>query len=257
MKYFLKVILPSVIAIVITGYVVSYFYFSSAVKSAIEVEGYRILGHKIEVGNVSVNPISGNCEITNLRMNNSPNFSDKFLFNAKKITFKLKPSSFFSNSVLIDTVKIEALHINYEQKKDINTKLYLNSLKELDKKIDDVKYKRIEINKFRIKLIKIHVKSDQLKEKLALSEENFELNNLGDIDSPDTMFRHVNMQIFELVNKRSALELTQKKGKLKSGVGRTVKGIRKGASKIVDGIRTIFKKKKPKEDIEKVEETPE
>ena len=96
------------------------FYLDSTVKKVVETVGPDIAKVKITLGDVSLSPLSGKGEITNLVVGNPQGFEAPDLLKAEKISVSIQPSSLLSKKVVVRSILIQKPVITFEGSLDGN-----------------------------------------------------------------------------------------------------------------------------------------
>lgn len=108
-----KILLLLVTLVIVVG-AGSYFYFDSIVKSGIEVIGSRVLGTEVAVSSVSLSPLTGSGNISDLSIANPEGFNADYIFELGFVSININPSSVFSDVIEIDSITIAQPVITYE-----------------------------------------------------------------------------------------------------------------------------------------------
>lgn len=89
-------------------------FSGSFVESAIETFGPKILGVRVEVGEVFLLPFSGQASIRGLRVHNLPGYKEKYLFEVGSISASLDLKSLMTDTIVLRSVIIKAPTIAWE-----------------------------------------------------------------------------------------------------------------------------------------------
>lgn len=110
----IKKLLGTLLALVIIAGVVFYFYYESAVKSAIEIAGSNALGTEVKVTGVSLSPLSGKGSITGLSVANPEGFEAPYAIELGELALEINVDTLFSDVIEINSILIQGAHITYE-----------------------------------------------------------------------------------------------------------------------------------------------
>ncbi|MDX1490109.1 MAG: hypothetical protein R3332_02410 [Pseudohongiellaceae bacterium] len=110
----IKKLLGAALALFIVVGVIVYFYYESAIKSAIEIAGSNALGTQVTVEGVSLSPLSGQGSITGLTVANPEGFEAPYAIELGELALAINVDSLFSDIIEIDSILVEGAHITYE-----------------------------------------------------------------------------------------------------------------------------------------------
>ncbi len=108
--------LVALIVIAALGALALSFTMDSMIESNIESTTSEMLDTSVEVNNVSVSILDGTGTIDGITIHNPEGFSDKPAVKLQKISLKVDPYSFLSDTVIVKRVEIQEPQVFYEQK---------------------------------------------------------------------------------------------------------------------------------------------
>ncbi len=114
MKKLLKIVAVLVLIVVVGLVVVSVFFLGPTVRKAANTMGPEILGVPVAMGKTSVLPLRGELRLSELEIGNPDGFKSAHLFSMDKLSVDMKPSSVFSDTVVVKDVTISGVRITYE-----------------------------------------------------------------------------------------------------------------------------------------------
>jgi len=112
----IKKILISVVFLVLLVGAGLFFYLDSIVKSGIEVVGSSVLGTAVTVESVSISPLSGQGNISGLRVENPEGFDSTYAFELDSVLVSIDVNSVFTDVAEIESITIMQPIITYETK---------------------------------------------------------------------------------------------------------------------------------------------
>lgn len=100
--------------LVIIALIALFFSLNSIVKRGVETKGPTITKVDVKLASVNLSPFSGQGQLTGLVVGNPPGFSSDPAIKVGAVKVALKPSSVFSDTILIDHIYVEMPEINLE-----------------------------------------------------------------------------------------------------------------------------------------------
>jgi len=91
-----------------------FFSLNSIVKRGVETKGPAITKVDVKLASVNLSPFSGQGQLTGLVIGNPPGFGSEPALKVGAVKVALKPSSVFSDTILIDHIYVEMPEINLE-----------------------------------------------------------------------------------------------------------------------------------------------
>jgi uncharacterized protein involved in outer membrane biogenesis len=110
-KITIGILLGSAIALVI-----AWFSLGNIMQWGIEQNASSALGVATHIGKLNLNLAGGTVGIDTLTIDNPNGFSTPYLINVSSFGVKLKPMSLIAETIEIQTVELDGLEINVEQK---------------------------------------------------------------------------------------------------------------------------------------------
>ena len=114
MKLWKKVVIGLVLAVVIVLLLVM-VRGGTLIQEAINQAGPQLLGVDVKVQDVTFRPLRGLVQLKNLHVGNPKGYKTEGVFDLGLVKIELKPGSLFSDTIIIETVKIEKPVITYER----------------------------------------------------------------------------------------------------------------------------------------------
>lgn len=109
-------------AIIISTVIALIFSFSidEMVESGLENTASKALNTSVDVHEVSLSLIDGSGTISGITIHNPEGFSDNPALKLQQISIKVKITSLFSDTVMVDHVQVETPELYFEQQSDEN-----------------------------------------------------------------------------------------------------------------------------------------
>jgi len=107
-----------VIIIVIIAAAVGYFARNMIVKKAIEAGGDYALGVKTSLGSAGLNLGAGSLTLSNYVIDNPEGFTTDHFMTMRKAVLDVASGSIFDQELVIDSLIIDGVHLNFEQNAD-------------------------------------------------------------------------------------------------------------------------------------------
>jgi uncharacterized protein involved in outer membrane biogenesis len=101
-----------VLAIVAVGAVS--LFLGRIVKTAVETAGPRVLGAPVTLASATILPWSGRGTLRGLTIGNPPGFRGAAALKVGEVSVRVKPSSLFSDTVVVESVVVRGPEILYE-----------------------------------------------------------------------------------------------------------------------------------------------
>jgi hypothetical protein len=114
MKSWKRILSGSLAALVILWLVVM-VRGGTIIRQAINQAGPQVLGVDVTVEDVSFLPLQGRVQLKNLHVGNPKGYKTDGIFDLGLVEVKLTPSSLLSDTIIIESVKIEGPAITYER----------------------------------------------------------------------------------------------------------------------------------------------
>lgn len=131
----LKKIFISFLLLIVLGALLIYLFGSrvlgKSIKVGVETFGPKVTQTDVRLDNVNLSILSGDGTVTGLHVSNPKGFSDNDIFALGQIEVATRARSIFSDSIVIDKIRIQQPYINYEKT------LKSSNLKELKKNIEE------------------------------------------------------------------------------------------------------------------------
>jgi hypothetical protein len=96
------------------GVIGLFFSLNSVVKSGVETAGPKLTQTPLRLAGVQLSPFSGSGSLTELFIGNPAGFKTESAIKVGKVAVVLRPSSVFSDTVLIESIDIQAPEITFE-----------------------------------------------------------------------------------------------------------------------------------------------
>jgi len=104
----MKKILLALVLLVVVALAFAYIQLDKIVKTGIETAGPETLHVGVNVGSVSISPLTGNVSVTDFSIGQPKGFGEGSLMQVSGFKMKLEPKSLMSNHVIIDTIEVDA-----------------------------------------------------------------------------------------------------------------------------------------------------
>ncbi len=117
-----KIILYSVAGLVVL-FVVMIFSLGAIVKAAVDNALPAITGTPCSLGLCVFNPISGSLTINNLEIGNPDGYGEKNAFELKHLRVAVEVGSLFSDTIVVDDITVEGMRVAMETKTLTETNL--------------------------------------------------------------------------------------------------------------------------------------
>jgi hypothetical protein len=109
-----KKIIGLIIILIIIFLFFIFFSLDSLVKKGITHYGSKALGVPVTVGHLSLSTLSGKGSIEDFEIANPKGYKSPYVMKVGKLSFSVKPKTLFSDHIVINSIKIEGLDVNYE-----------------------------------------------------------------------------------------------------------------------------------------------
>ena len=174
-------------------------WFSPVVKKAVEVYGSEILGAEVAMDDVDVGVVSGVAIIQDLLIANPEGYKERIAIEAETLKIRLRMSSVFSDTVVIEDILLESPVISYEKHMGVNNLVQLqkNATSWADSVSDvgkDEESTKVIIKRFRIKNGTLRVKLPALPA-VPIKLADLERSDIGGQDSNAQSFGHATKDI--------------------------------------------------------------
>ena len=116
MKRLLKIVVVLVLVVAIFVGVV-FFYLDSGIKQTVETYGPHYTKSSVELANVNLSPLSGKVSLKGLVVGNPQGFQTKNAFSLGEITIALDTDTVAADPIVIESLRIIAPEITFEQGK--------------------------------------------------------------------------------------------------------------------------------------------
>lgn len=112
----IKFILLAIVIIIIAIVVVLKIWGGKLMTTAAETAGTKALNVAVNIDGIAIQPFSGSGGINGLSIANPAGYNNPYLMQMKDGQVKVNIKSLFSDTVVIEKVHLEDLHITFEQK---------------------------------------------------------------------------------------------------------------------------------------------
>jgi len=255
MKKLIKIAVLLVLLLIIAVALGIHFYLDSAVKKAVEKVGPEVTGVSVKLDSVSILLFAGSTTVKGLVVGNPEGFKSPSSISVAKTKVDIKPSSIFSDKIIINTISIDAPEITFEQ-----NGLIKNNLNELRKKVSSSSPpsagktepakgeksagKKLQVDEFIISNGKVHVLANipGVGEKaMTVPLPLISQKNLG--TGPDGITAaELSKIVLDLLLEKSGEEAAKAVTDL--GKNSLIMGGKNISGKITDGVNGLLKKKK-------------
>lgn len=128
MKMWKKIVIGLVLAVGVVLLLVM-VRGGTLIREAINQSGPSLLGVDVSVQDVTFRPLRGHVQLKNLHVGNPKGYKTGGVFDLGLVEVQLKPGSLLSDTIIIETIKIEGPEITYERGlKDSNIGALLEQL---------------------------------------------------------------------------------------------------------------------------------
>lgn len=114
MKVWKKIVIGLVLALAVIFLLVM-VRGGTLIREAINQGGPSLLGVDVSVQDVTFRPLRGNVQLKNLHVGNPKGYKTSGVFDLGLVEVELKPGSLLSDTIIIETIKIEGPEITYER----------------------------------------------------------------------------------------------------------------------------------------------
>ena len=104
----MKKILSISLIVIVAAVVIIIFQLGPIVKTGIETSGPDALHVSVDIGDVTISPLSGQLSVTDFQIGQPEGFGEGAMVAVGKLNATLKTSSLFSNHIIIDSIEIIA-----------------------------------------------------------------------------------------------------------------------------------------------------
>jgi hypothetical protein len=282
----IKFVLLGILFVIIVAAIVFKFRGEQIITAAAETAGTRALNVKVDIDNIGIKFLSGSGTINGLTIANPAGFNNPHLMQMENGQIKVNTKTLFDDTVIIEKIHLDNLHVTFEQKgMSSNIKVITDNLKKDDPQDDDpqegegkkvvVSDLKIANSKLSIKLLPIPGRSDTVT--VSLPEINMKDVGKGEKMSFEEIVELIFVKISEAIAKagsdvipeellgplnqslKEAVDVIGGAGEQFFNIGEGIfeggtdagESIREGASKTLEDIGGLFKKKeKPQEPAE-------
>jgi hypothetical protein len=109
-----KKIIGFIIILIIIFLVFIFFSLDLLVKKGLMNYGSEALGVPVKVGHLSLSVLNGKGSIEDLEIANPKGYKSSYVIKVGKLSFSAKPKTLFSDHIVINSIKIDSLDVNYE-----------------------------------------------------------------------------------------------------------------------------------------------
>ena len=114
MKKRIVLVLVLLVGLLIAGVGLLWWKLDAVVKAGVETAGPMITGVEVKLDEARVSPLSGSGHLRGFVLGNPDGYTSPSALQASDIRVKLRPSSVFSDVVVIDLVEIRAPEVTFE-----------------------------------------------------------------------------------------------------------------------------------------------
>lgn len=249
MKKWIVRLLIGAVVLLIVAIAGTFFFLNSIVKTGFETVGPKITKVDMHLGKANLSPLSGNCQLTDLIIGNPEGFKTPSAIKVGDVKVALKVGSVFSDVIQVDEINIQAPEITLEAGfSGSNLSKILDNLNSFAPPAQNTtpaekpkKEKNIYIKDVVIKGGKVNVSITALGGKvIPVPLPPLHLQNIGSKEKGVSM-AEASKQIMESILGGA----TKASQEVVSGLGKGLKevgtGAKDGASKAVNGIKSLFK----------------
>ena len=109
-----KKIIGLIVILIIIFLFFIFFSLDSLVKKGITHYGGEALGVPVKVGSLSLSALSGKGSIEDFEVASPKGYKSPYVMKVGKLSFSIEPKTLFSNHIIINSIKIDSLDVNYE-----------------------------------------------------------------------------------------------------------------------------------------------
>jgi uncharacterized protein involved in outer membrane biogenesis len=253
-KIIIRVVVVAVIVLVLLG-IVAAMSLGSIVKKGVETVGPQVAKVDVKLDAASLSLLSGSGSLKGLFIGNPPGYQTPSAIKAGEVSVAVKPSSIFSDKIVVRSVKMVAPDINFEGNLQGNnlSKLLENvqgppsTAPSTPAKKDETK-RKIEVDEFSLTGAKVHVTATVLGTQTATVDlPDIHLKDLG--TGPDGItVAELSERVLKAVVDGASKVAAEAMTKLGKDATEAAKNLGKGAvddaNKSLKDATDIFKKKK-------------
>lgn len=202
----IKKIILILLIVFILGAGSVYFYRNYIVEQAIEKSGTYVMGVETDLGSAGLEIGDGSLELNNYTIKNPENFNQENLLVIEHGFLAVKTGSVFDDEFIVDSLILDGIQINFEQKGTANNlKTLMDNIKKLDFGSEEKSEKKIKVGKVAVRNLSGTASLEILKQKkpaINFKVQDFTINDLGAGDG--LTLNELTAEIFKRILNRSA-----------------------------------------------------
>lgn len=113
-KRVILIVLAVLVALLVLAVTVPLIFINSLVKQAVATAGPKVAKVEMSLAGANISIFSGKGTLSGLFVGNPEGYRQPFAFKAGEITLAVKPSSLFSDRIVVNTVRIVGPDITFE-----------------------------------------------------------------------------------------------------------------------------------------------
>ncbi len=232
--------------IVVIALVVAYFTRNWMVERAVEAGGEYALGTETVLGSAEVSLKGGKLDLNNLEVRNPTGFERGDLLDVKFGRVVVDAGSIFGNEIVIDTLMLDGIKVNFEQVDDKgNFLVVMNHIKSLDMGSSNEDSKKIKIEHVSVQNISVDGSLTLLGKKQydkTFDVNGFAMQNVGG-ENGSSLGQVMALVVKEILSKTAAAGGGQFSGKLSESLNQVKSNVLKQAdSEVKSTIEDLGKK---------------
>jgi len=114
MKRWVKTLIVVGVALIVAVLMAGLFFLGPVVRTAVNTVGPSLLGVPVEIGTMSVRPLSGRVTLGGVRVGNPEGFRSPSLFELDGLRVRVQPTSVLGDTILVEEILVSGLRITYE-----------------------------------------------------------------------------------------------------------------------------------------------
>ncbi len=255
MKKKLLIVVSLVVALLVVGVLVALAYLGPLIKKGVETVGPMVTKVDVKLDSAQVSLLGGSGSLKGLTVGNPAGYKSPDAIKLGEASLAVVPSSVFADKVHVKSIAIVAPEITLEGGlKDNNLSKILANVQEFsgpsstNQSASASSQKKLQVDSVVLSGAKVTASLDMLGNKpLTLTLPDIQLTNLGQgpdgITAGDLTARVLDQVISKTLAAVAEAATKQGKQMLDSAVSEATKGELKDATKAVQGVTDLFKKK--------------
>jgi hypothetical protein len=175
-------VLAGITGLLVIPFAVIAMSLDRIVKSGVETVGPKVTRTTFTVEDVKISPFDGTGSITGLLIGNPEGYTSNFAVKMDRAFIQIRPSSMWSEKLIIDSILVDAPEIAFEGgQRENNLGAILQNIKAYTGERDqDRSNRKLQVNHFRLSGAKVHLKLSMFGNRIiTLAAPDIELRDMG------------------------------------------------------------------------------